>query len=98
MNDTHVMQTDLDTLAERIEKAAGIIQQLRSERERFERERDELLKRLRGLEEQFKGQNPGTMVEEIQALRKEQREWQTERRDVAARIESLVRKLDRIEA
>jgi predicted nucleic acid-binding Zn-ribbon protein len=98
MNDTRVMQTDLDTLAERIEKAAGIIQQLRTERERFERERDELLKRLRTLEDQFKGQNPGTMVEEIQALRKEQREWQTERRDVAGRIEALVRKLDRIEA
>lgn len=98
MNDTRVMQTDLDTLAERIEKAAGIIQQLRAERERFERERDELLKRLRTLEDQFKGQNPATLVEEIQALRKEQRELQTERRDVAARIEALVRKLDRIEA
>ena len=31
-------------------------------------------------------------------LRKEQRDWQSERRDVASKIEALVRKLERLES
>ena len=37
MNETAIMQTDLDRLAERVEKAAGLVQQLREDRERLER-------------------------------------------------------------
>jgi hypothetical protein len=37
------------------------------------------------------------LLAEVQTLRKEQREWQGERREVVSRIESLVRKLERLE-
>ena len=97
MNDATVMLTDLDHLAERIEKAAGIIQELRSERDRFQRESEDLRERVRGVEEQLRGQNPADLLAELQALRKEQREWQAERREVAGRIETLVRKLEKID-
>jgi chromosome segregation ATPase len=100
MSDAAVIQTDLDRLADRIEKAAGIIQQLRAERDRFQKEAkevEELRARLRGTEENLKGQNPADLLAELQALRKEQRELLAERREVAGRIEALVKKLDRLE-
>ena len=88
---------DLDRLAERIEKAAGVVQQLRAERDRLAREGEETAARLRQLEQKLQGQDVGTLLQEITALRKEQREWLSERRDVATKIESLVKKLERIE-
>lgn len=100
MSEPAVIQTDLDRLADRIEKAAGIIQQLRAERDRFQKEAkeaEELRTRVRGTEEHLKGQNPAELLAELQALRKEQRDWLAERREVAGRIEVLIKKLDRLE-
>ena len=95
MNEATVMQTDLDRLADRIEKAAGIIQNLRGERDRFEKESEELRHKVKKLEDQLRGQDP--LHAEIQTLRKEQREWLAERREVAGRIETLVKKLEKID-
>jgi predicted nucleic acid-binding Zn-ribbon protein len=97
MTEATVMQTDLDRLADRIEKAAGIIQDLRSARDRALGETDELRQRVRAMEEQLRGQNPAELMGELQALRKEQKEWLTERREVAGKIEALVKKLDKID-
>lgn len=88
---------DLDRLAERIEKAAGVVQQLRAERDRLTREGEETASRLRQLEQKLQGQEVGALLQELTALRKEQREWLSERRDVASKIETLVKKLERIE-
>ncbi len=98
MNDTTVVTPDLDRLAERIEKAAVVLQNLRAERERLTHERDELAARVQDIEEKLQGQDPAALVNEVQSLRREQRDWQTERREVAVRIEALVKKLERIEA
>jgi len=46
----------------------------------------------------LQGQEPSALMSEIQALRKEQRLWEGERREVATRIEALVRKLERLES
>jgi predicted nucleic acid-binding Zn-ribbon protein len=97
MTEATVMQTDLDRLADRIEKAAGIIQDLRGARDRALGETDELRQRVRAMEEQLRGQNPAELMGELQTLRKEQKEWQTERREVAGKIEALVKKLDKID-
>lgn len=98
MNDTTTMQTDLDRLAERVEKAAAMVQQLREDRERLGRENETLTRRVAELEQKLQGQDPAALLDELNALKREQRDWQTERRDVASRIETLVRKLERIEA
>ncbi len=98
MNDTTVMTPDLDRLAERIETAAVVLQNLRAERERLAHERDELAARVQDIEQKLQGQDPAALVSEVQSLRREQRDWQTERREVAVRIEALVKKLERIEA
>ena len=95
--DTAVMQTDLDRLTERVEKAAAIVQQLRDDRARLDQERSELAARLQELEQKLQGNDAAALVHELGQLRKEQHEWQAERRDVASKIEALVRKMERLE-
>lgn len=90
MTDTAVMTNELDRLAERIEKAAAVLQSQRAERDR-------LAGRVRELEQRLQGHDPAAMAVELQALRREQKDWQGERREVAVRIEALVKKLERIE-
>ncbi len=97
MNDTIVVTNDLDRLAERIEKAAIVLQNLRAERDRLAHEREEIAARVQDLEQKLQGQDPAALVGELQDLRRQQRDWQTERREVAVRIEALVKKLERIE-
>ena len=97
MNDTTTMQTDLDRLAERVEKAASLVQQLREDRERLGRDKEDLARRVAELEQKLQGQDPGALVDELNVLKREQRDWQVERRDVASRIDSLIKKLERIE-
>jgi chromosome segregation ATPase len=98
MNETTpVMTTDLDRLSERVEKAAALVQQLRDDRTRLERERDELARRLKENEQKLQGQDVAALMTEVATLRREQRERTGERRDVASRIETLIRKLERLE-
>jgi FtsZ-binding cell division protein ZapB len=98
MNDTStVVLPDLDRLADRIERAAGMIQQLRTDRDRLQKERDELARRYQDVEAKLHGQDLGDLVAEAQTLKREQREWLIERREVTARIESLLKKLETIE-
>lgn len=98
MSDIVTVTSDLDRLAERIEKAAVLLQEQRAERERLQSENETLAARVRALEERLQGQDPAALVGELQGLRREQHEWQAERREVALRIETLVKKLERLEA
>ena len=95
--DPAVMQTDLDRLTERVEKAAALVQQLREDRTRLEQERNDYAIRLQDLERTLQGNDAAALVHELGQLRKEQREWLVERRDVASRIEALVRKLEKLD-
>ncbi len=98
MTETAVMHTDLDRLTERVEKAAALVLQLREDRTRLEQERNDLAARLGDLERKLQGNDAAALVQELSVLHKEQREWQVERRDVATRIEALVKKLERLES
>ena len=95
--DTAVVTTDLDRLAERVEKAAALIVDLRARQAQLEAEKADLARRLEETTGKLQGNDPTALVAEISALKKEQREWLSERKDVATRIESLLRKLERIE-
>ena len=97
MNETAVVGTDLDRLAERVERAARLISDLRTKAARLEEERNALQQRLAETEGRLQGQDPGTLVNELAALRKEQRDWVTERREVTTRIEAISAKLERLE-
>ena len=95
--ETTVKQSDLDRLTERVEKAAAIVQQLRDDRTRLEQERNTLAARLQELEQKLQGNDAAALVHELGQLRKDQHDSQTERRDVASKIEALVRKLEKLE-
>jgi chromosome segregation ATPase len=95
--DTAVVTTDLDRLAERVEKAAAVIQDLRTKQAQLETEKADLARRLEETTAKLQGNDPSALVGELAALKKEQREWLAERKDVATRIESFLRKLERIE-
>jgi len=97
MTEATVMHTDLDLLAERVEKAATLVQELRADKQRLERERDEATRILQATERELQGQNVSAIVAELQTLKKEQRDWQGERKEVAGRIEGLLKKLERLE-
>lgn len=98
MTETTVMNTDLDRLTDRVEKAVALVQQLREDRARLEQERGALATRLQELEGKLQGADASALVHELASLRKEQREWQLERRDVASKIEAMVKKLERLES
>jgi predicted nucleic acid-binding Zn-ribbon protein len=98
MNETAVITgTDLDRLAERVERAARLISELRTKATRLEEERNALQQRLADTEGRLQGQDPSALMTEIAALRKEQRDWLAERREVTTRIEAISSKLDRLE-
>jgi len=98
MNETAVVVgTDLDRLAERVERAARLITELRTKATRLEEERNTLQQRLADTEGRLQGQDPGALLQEIAALKREQRDWIAERREVTTRIEAISSKLERLE-
>ncbi len=97
MNDTAVVSTDLDRLAERVERAAALITDLRAKNTKLEQEHASLQTKLEETQGKLQGQDPGTLVAEVAALKKEQRDWLNERKDVATRIEAISAKLERLE-
>ena len=89
--------TDLDRLAERVERAATLITELKQKNAQLESETRQLRQRLDETQGKLQGQDPTALLQELGNLKREQREWLAERRDIAARIESISAKLDRIE-
>jgi len=98
MTDTAVVTNDLDRLAERVEKTAALVQALRTRQAQLEADKAELARRLDETSGKLQGNDPSALLTELAALKKEQREWLSERKDVATRVESLLKKLERIES
>lgn len=98
MMDTAVVTTDLDKLALRVEKAATLVQDLRTKAAQLEQEKADLTRQLEETTGKLQGNDPTALLTELATLKKEQRDWVAERKDVATRIEALLKKLERIEA
>jgi len=88
---------DPELLAGRVERAARLIAELRTKATRLEEERNALQQRLGDTEGRLQGQDPAALMTELTALRKEQRDWLAERREVTTRIEAISSKLERLE-
>ena len=89
MSDTGLLTGDLDRLGERVQRAADVVQGLRLERDQLRGERDALARDLAAVRKQLLGSEPRAVLAELEQLRRE-------RKDVAARIESLLKKLERV--
>ena len=98
MMDTAVVTTDLDKLALRVEKAATLVQELRAKQAQLEADKATLTQQLAETGAKLQGNDPNALLTELAALKKEQRDWVNERKDVATRIEGLLKKLERIDA
>ena len=98
MMDTAVVTTDLDKLALRVEKAATLVQELRAKQAQLEADKATLTQQLAETGAKLQGNDPIALLTELAALKKEQRDWVNERKDVATRIEGLLKKLERIDA
>src|SRR5206468_8750988 len=98
MTETALMQSDLDRLTERVERAAQLVQRLREDHDRIARERDELAQRLQDVDRKLQGQDVTALLQELGALRREQKDWHGERREVASRIEAMLKRLEKLEA
>lgn len=97
MMDAAVVTNDLDRLAERVERAAALVVELRAKTQQLEHDKAELARALDELRGRLQGQEPGALIAELATLRRERLEWQGERKDVANRIEALLKKLERLE-
>lgn len=97
MTETAVVTTDLDRLAARVERAATLVVELRARTQQLEQEKSDLQRQLEDSKGKLQGQDPAALLTELAAIKKERLEWQGERRDVANRIEALLKKLERIE-
>jgi len=111
MTDTVVTIPELERLADRVERAAVLLTELRRKNAQLEQERQQALlanqqsqtqvqqlqAQLREMQNRLQGQDPGTVLGELAALKKDQRDWLAERREVAAKIEAISAKLERLE-
>ncbi len=78
-------------------KLSGEFAQLQAKYQQLEQEHAALQKSLTDTQGKLQGQDPTALLNEVAALKKEQRDWLNERKEVATRIEAISAKLERIE-
>jgi chromosome segregation ATPase len=87
----------LDALADQIERAVAAITQLKAENQKLSGRVQELEGKLGAGEKTLGGRKLDDVLTELDQLRGVEKQWATERKEIAHRIEDLVRKLERLE-
>jgi len=87
----------LDALADQIERAAAAIARLRDENGKLIARVGELEGKLGAGEKQLAGRKLDEVLSELDLLRGVEKQWTTERKEIAHRIEDLVKKLEKLE-
>ena len=88
----------LDALADQIERATRAIAKLKDENAKQANRLKELESKLAAGEKQLAGKKVEELLAELDLLRGVEKQWTTERKEIAHRIEDLVKKLERLEA
>jgi chromosome segregation ATPase len=88
----------LDALAEQIERAVTAITQLKAENQKLSGRVQELEGKLGAGEKSLGGRKLDEVLDELDQLKGVEKQWSTERKEIAHRIEDLVKKLERLEA
>jgi len=88
----------LDALAEQIERAVAAITQLKAENQKLSGRVQELEGKLGAGEKTLGGRKLDEVLAELDQLKGVEKQWTTERKEIAHRIEDLVKKLERLEA
>ena len=87
----------LDVLADQIERAAAAIARLKDDNTKLSARVKELEGKLGAGEKQLAGRKLDDVLAELDLLRGVEKQWTTERKEIAHRIEDLVKKLEKIE-
>jgi hypothetical protein len=87
----------LDALADQIERAAAAIARLRDENGKLITRVKELESTVGASDKQLAGRKLDEVLSELDLLRGVEKQWTTERKEIAHRIEDLVRKLEKLE-
>ena len=87
----------LDALADQIERAAAAIARLRDENGKLIARVGELEGKLGAGEKQLAGRKLDEVLAELDLLKGVEKQWTTERKEIAHRIEDLVKKLEKLE-
>jgi len=88
----------LDALAEQIERAVAAITRLKAENHKLSGRVQELEGKLGAGEKTLGGRKLDEVLVELDQLRGVEKQWTTERKEIAHRIEDLVKKLERLES
>ena len=87
----------LDALADQIERAAVAIARLRDENSKLNARVKDLEGKVGAGEKQLAGRKLDEVLSELDLLRGVEKQWTTERKEIAHRIEDLVKKLEKLE-
>ncbi len=88
----------LDALAAQIERAANAITHLKAENQKLSGRVHELESKLGAGEKTLGGRKLDEVLAELDQLRGIEKLWTTERKEIAHRIDDLVKKLEKLEA
>jgi predicted nucleic acid-binding Zn-ribbon protein len=88
----------LDVLADQIERATTVIARLKDDNSKLTTRLKELEGKLGAGEKQLAGRKLDEVLSELDLLRGIEKQWTTERKEIAHRIEDLVKKLEKIES
>ncbi|MGH7724679.1 MAG: hypothetical protein ACREOU_04555 [Candidatus Eiseniibacteriota bacterium] len=86
----------LDALAAQIDRAVEALGRLKAENARLSGRVQELEGKIGAGEKTLGGRTLAEILGELETLRAAERLWATERKEIAHRVEDLVRKLERI--
>lgn len=88
--------TSIDLLAERVERAAGVVLRLKEQNGRLQELMREAERRQASLEAQLVEKSDPDSNPEVQRLRQREEQWRAERRSLAERIDGLVQRLEQL--
>jgi chromosome segregation ATPase len=87
----------LDALADQIERAAGAIARLKDDNAKMSAKLKDLEGRKAAADKQLAGRTLDEVLSELDLLKGVEKQWTTERKEIAHRIEDLVKKLEKLE-
>jgi len=88
----------LDALADQMERATKAIARLKDDNAKLATRIKDLESKVGNGEKQLAGRKLDEVLAELDLLKGVEKQWTTERKEIAHRIEDLVKKLDKLEA
>ena len=88
----------IDHLAERVERAAGVVLRLKEQNARLQELLREAERRQASLEAELAEKSDPDSNPEVRRLREREEKWRAERRTLAERIDGLVQRLEQLGA